>query len=306
MDQLNAKPKPSTVTSILVMASAIILVGPHAISFLLMIAVLKGWAEDIAIIALVGFFFTTLVACLLVYGQMRRAQNLRRALRRWRGLRRREVMPAGVICHRCSYDLRSLRTDSRCPECGEPIVKSLDTPEDGVRKPFWTRYLIAYLALAAIPLGLGLYPKITSPPSVVDFRFFCWRAQEELLWSAVVFIGTGLCAALASKWVRERRFTVRRGMYMVPALLGSVSGTVSCLIFYVRYLASGIVYESYVDIGVMLAGGGTGIGVLLLAFDKVATPNPKWPPAAGLAYLALFAATCVGVLAFVVTHMSWC
>jgi hypothetical protein len=36
-----------------------------------------------------------------------------------------EILPSGVLCAGCAYDLAGLRRDGLCPECGKPIIETL-------------------------------------------------------------------------------------------------------------------------------------------------------------------------------------
>ena len=78
-----------------------------------------------------------------------------------------------VPCHRCTYNLRGLRPDGRCPECGAPVQVSLRGERLRFADPIWLKQLslgarmpyyalrgtvIAYLIVQTILFLLGSRP----------------------------------------------------------------------------------------------------------------------------------------------------
>lgn len=64
-----------------------------------------------------------------------------------------------LLCHRCGYDLRAHRQDTKCPECGEPVAESKRQAQIP-RRPAWRdsdsrwrrRMLLGVWILAFMPL----------------------------------------------------------------------------------------------------------------------------------------------------------
>jgi ribosomal protein L37E len=56
-----------------------------------------------------------------------------------------------VPCRQCGYNLRSLRRDARCPECGFPVIRCLRRDDLGYGDPAYVRRIAlgAYLLLGA-------------------------------------------------------------------------------------------------------------------------------------------------------------
>jgi len=51
-----------------------------------------------------------------------------------------EADPGDRLCWRCDYDLRLLDRGGRCPECGEPIRRSVLAPPCGVAEPWLSEF----------------------------------------------------------------------------------------------------------------------------------------------------------------------
>ena len=59
-----------------------------------------------------------------------------------------------VICLRCGYNLRTLSTDARCPECATPISSSLDQTLLRYQDPSWTSILALAMGLLLLSTSL--------------------------------------------------------------------------------------------------------------------------------------------------------
>ena len=60
---------------------------------------------------------------------------------------------AGVRCHRCGYDLRTLPAHGSCPECGASIAESVRRPRNQVRWRPWDYAICIVMALCAVMLA---------------------------------------------------------------------------------------------------------------------------------------------------------
>src|SRR4051794_20030737 len=57
------------------------------------------------------------------------------------------VVPSDVPCLKCGYNLRGLAASGLCPECAEPIARSLDVYRKLATMPqiVWARFVLAGL-----------------------------------------------------------------------------------------------------------------------------------------------------------------
>jgi hypothetical protein len=80
-----------------------------------------------------------------------------------------------VSCLRCGYNLRGLSSDSRCPECGSPVERSIQGDQLRFADPNWLRTLrrgVAFmlwnlLIIFAINVFAGVATTIVSAPVLV-------------------------------------------------------------------------------------------------------------------------------------------
>jgi hypothetical protein len=102
-----------------------------------------------------------------------------------------------LVCRACGYNLRGLRVDGCCPECGTPVEASLKADLLELADPSWLRRLehgarltlwaikllcVAVVPIAAVPLAMGN----------AGYRY--------LLWPALFAAAVGL-AALVGAWL---------------------------------------------------------------------------------------------------------
>lgn len=82
-----------------------------------------------------------------------------------------------VQCLHCGYNLRTLPLDSRCPECGQPVLQSL------ARRPFGP---VTRRTLQRVSLGLLLAPLTSLVAAIVIFL-----AVDATPWPAMVALFPG-------------------------------------------------------------------------------------------------------------------
>ena len=73
----------------------------------------------------------------------------------------RPIRASDFLCRKCGYDFRGLNVESRCPECGTPIIRSFDRekPTSGMAIASFVLGILSVVSCvgAAIP-GLVLGP----------------------------------------------------------------------------------------------------------------------------------------------------
>jgi hypothetical protein len=124
-----------------------------------------------------------------------------------------QVTPEGVRCVNCDYDLRLLDITGKCPECGEPIVKSLQLNDR--RAADWNR--------DAIACGMLLLVWIWPPASQVLLLMTNWWRAAFIVWT----IPFGLCwwaaSLLSRRHVHEHaaslQIAVRWGLRLLLLIL---------------------------------------------------------------------------------------
>lgn len=110
---------------------------------------------------------------------------------------RTESMPSeGLFCVSCDYDLRGLEVEGDCPECGRPIVSSINPPEALAGDLRWTkraarsmRLFVRGIAvsLLAVPLG-ALAASRQGAPSLWRWipllaSLVCFALWGNVLWA---------------------------------------------------------------------------------------------------------------------------
>ena len=92
----------------------------------------------------------------------------------------------------CSYNLRALTADDRCPECGNPVAPSIEWARRVQSDPKWIATIQLSLLLLFLAGGLAL----VSTPTLQSL----YRNVNAPLWQmALVIVAQGL--ALASTWL---------------------------------------------------------------------------------------------------------
>lgn len=151
----------------------------------------------------------------------------------------------GFACCRCRYELRGISLDGRCPECGEPIWRTLAErvdlsaafidPETCRRTG---RRLPAIAGVVAVASLLAAGPPVAWPWMIEAWwsgaEADAWRAAVPILW-----IGCGVVVLLASIGLREgieplaadgppgpleRPLSTPRGLLVVGGLLALLTG----------------------------------------------------------------------------------
>ena len=67
------------------------------------------------------------------------------------------ALDSSAVCRGCSYSLRGLRAEDRCPECGTPVADSgKDDGIGGCPLPRLSRLTVWFLTARALNIGIGL------------------------------------------------------------------------------------------------------------------------------------------------------
>src|SRR5437763_2552116 len=79
---------------------------------------------------------------------------------------------ADIPCRLCGYDLRGLRRDGRCPECGDAVTLSIAAASASTRRltlcdPVWLRSLIAGCVAMVVATCLSQVPWQMVPQGAV-------------------------------------------------------------------------------------------------------------------------------------------
>ena len=96
-------------------------------------------------------------------------------------------------CPVCSYNLRTLSSESACPECGEPISKSLMSRLPGQRRE---RNQIAAVILASVIL-LGVVYGLTELYAYCH-QAGCGRVMDVLAWVRLLGGGASVTVAVVA------------------------------------------------------------------------------------------------------------
>jgi len=129
-------------------------------------------------------------------------------------------------CLRCGYNLRTLSTDARCPECSAPIASSLDPTLLRYEDPSWTSILAVSMGLLLLATSLELLyivaslldPNSDTLQSVAEFAQPLHAFASPLTWLAVILLGKPNPRPLSLLSRNKLRRTLR-----VMALIGFVS-----------------------------------------------------------------------------------
>lgn len=118
----------------------------------------------------------------------------------------RDRVGANLHCRCCGYNLRSVRLDDRCPECGAPVRRMLRPNTLAYADPSWLNRLrvgVALILPAALLLSLVLAAAILVDALMPDRA---WGRQSPIAWWTAV--GGALLPAvlsLAGTWVLTSR-----------------------------------------------------------------------------------------------------
>ncbi|XAL99229.1 hypothetical protein OT109_16815 [Phycisphaeraceae bacterium D3-23] len=92
-------------------------------------------------------------------------------------------MDADLPCFQCGYNLRSLRMDAHCPECGFAVEQSTGL-NVAKRWPFNAVEPcrgLAFGLITMLAIGLGIVPW------VIGLAFLLWRMPAGLFWTPVKY-----------------------------------------------------------------------------------------------------------------------
>lgn len=218
----------------------------------------------------------------------------------------RDVLDAGFRCVHCGYDLRTLRAGGRCPECGKPVMATLTAADGPVRPGWWSRALAGWLAVASVPILLGLVPEVVRGPLPASGVYRTLRLeQEQLLWSGVIAMtATVTTALLVNRW-RTRRLTWANGWMLVPAAASALAGVASCLVWLVRWFFTGRSDEFWVFVGVFTAACGVGFGLLLRLLAAIVVRDGRLRVLPLAAYWVLVGLAGTGLVALLLSMYGW-
>jgi len=114
-------------------------------------------------------------------------------------------MDAGPLCYHCQYDLRGIPQDRRCPECGEPVLHTLNLIKEGAYGPpvRFARQLTIAAWITLPMMCLGLPVPVSPVLAVVAFAasIACFRRRDratpqERRTTRSVLIGSALLVGL--------------------------------------------------------------------------------------------------------------
>jgi hypothetical protein len=185
----------------------------------------------------------------------------------------RPAIGISLPCHRCGYEMRGLDPMAVCPECGEPVWRSIAEAVDLVPIPLdepSARGLARALdALAATSLAITIATAV--PPAAwipaawsSEFAAIAGRGMLALGSAAIsILAAAGVLGSLAMLWSLGRRAPLAAAMLVLPRrllILGAVPWGLTMLALH-RGLLPPIATT---------AVAGTALGVVLLACSLAA------------------------------------
>jgi hypothetical protein len=127
-------------------------------------------------------------------------------------------------CLRCGYNLRTLSTDARCPECSAPVASSLNPTLLRYEDPSWTGILALAMGLLLFSASLEFFvicsllnPNSDTFQSIAEFAQPLHAFASPLTWVAVFLLGKPNPRALSPLSRNRLRRTLR-----VMALIGFI------------------------------------------------------------------------------------
>jgi hypothetical protein len=115
------------------------------------------------------------------------------------------VVTVSVPCRHCTYDLRGLSFDGKCPECGTPIESSLGPWLIHFAPLDWLIFLVRGALLAAIVcIALIAFPAVCAGGERIRFGEYIIAAA--LLTAAVLYVVLMICVW----WVLRRELYLAR------------------------------------------------------------------------------------------------
>jgi hypothetical protein len=137
------------------------------------------------------------------------------------------------ICRRCGYNLRGLRRDGRCPECGTAVALSLEGDLLRYADPRWverlargSRFILNGLSAALVcAIATGVLSAVT-PPGSPGATAMALEALTAICQVAALF---GLIAAYCGAWMMtspdptragEDRYATSRKLVRIALLIG--------------------------------------------------------------------------------------
>jgi hypothetical protein len=144
-------------------------------------------------------------------------------------------------CLHCGYNLRTLSTDARCPECSAPIAASLNPALLRYEDPSWTSTLSLSMGLLLLATSLELLyiiaslldPNSDTLQSVAEFAQPLHAFASPLTWLAVILLGkpNPRPLSLLSRNKLRRTLRVMAVIGFVSALYADLAGTTLAQLF---------------------------------------------------------------------------
>ena len=146
---------------------------------------------------------------------------------------------ADLPCHRCGYNLRTLGTDARCPECNFPVYDTLQNFTGGrpVRplNPAWAR---AALIQAGLGLACILGFRIALAMHGLQLSDLWFEARRHPTPAAILYARAGLALANALTFIAAAAIVYSLYILIVSGLRRdgySVRGSLFALLLTVLY-----------------------------------------------------------------------
>lgn len=143
------------------------------------------------------------------------------------------VLPEGLTCMSCDYDLRGLNAAGNCPECGIPVAMTASPYAALIADPVWLGRMLASIRIfkngAAIVLGVVAFSSLLRRITAVELAPMYYLRLLGIfaclaLWARMVWAITAAHHALdvdRSGWVARR---IVRGVLIVICLASAVIG----------------------------------------------------------------------------------
>lgn len=191
-----------------------------------------------------------------------------------------DVAPPGINCRRCGYLLDGLRADRQCPECGAPVMASLQgnllrfAAVDYLRKLHIGLILAQVASLAGVVMLFGMLLVTTPILKVIGLpgvgAFFGRHSTASLFDAASVvlaiisLIGWWMVSSPDPSLVDKDRATSTR---RVLRTLVSIELAVSIIVFALSHVLPALMTGAVTVVAVELTNSSLGIVLWLVRFE---------------------------------------